>query len=312
MRWHALGVDYEMAGKDLIDSVKLSSRIARVLGARAAGRIQLRALPRRERAEDLEDRRATASRSNEWLAYASPESLSLVHVPEADRGEAALFRRHPAQRRRLSRLSRRLSAPGVEGAARQSGLAHSCRSAARARNPDPRRGTARRSRSPCCSISPRSPTPKIRRSCGGSSAATIRWRRRKPIPVSTAWFAMRSPIFAILSPPRSAIARPTTSSAAFSSRFRRSSPSCRRTRAPTKSSTRSTTSPGRFRAIRIIRPRARPPARPGVSNDFFNMVYAVLLGEERGPRLGSFIALYGLDETRQLIDKALAGELVQS
>ncbi len=35
------------------------------------------------------------------------------------------------------------------------------------------------------------------------------------------------------------------------------------------------------------------PERPGVSNEFFNMIYAVLLGEERGPRLGSFIALYG-------------------
>jgi lysyl-tRNA synthetase class 1 len=33
MRWVALGVDYEMAGKDLIDSVKLSSEIARALGA---------------------------------------------------------------------------------------------------------------------------------------------------------------------------------------------------------------------------------------------------------------------------------------
>jgi lysyl-tRNA synthetase class 1 len=52
-------------------------------------------------------------------------------------------------------------------------------------------------------------------------------------------------------------------------------------------------------------------ARPGVSNDFFNMIYAVLLGEARGPRLGSFIALYGLEETRQLIAKALAGDLVR-
>ena len=52
-------------------------------------------------------------------------------------------------------------------------------------------------------------------------------------------------------------------------------------------------------------------ARPGVSNEFFNMVYAVLLGEERGPRLGSFIALYGLEETRALIGKALAGDLVR-
>jgi lysyl-tRNA synthetase class 1 len=52
-------------------------------------------------------------------------------------------------------------------------------------------------------------------------------------------------------------------------------------------------------------------ARPGVSNEFFNMAYAVLLGESQGPRLGSFIAIYGLDETRALIDKALAGELLR-
>jgi lysyl-tRNA synthetase, class I len=52
------------------------------------------------------------------------------------------------------------------------------------------------------------------------------------------------------------------------------------------------------------------PERPGVSNDWFNMIYQVLLGEERGPRLGSFVALYGIEETRALIAKALAGELV--
>ena len=33
MRWHALGVDYEMSGKDLIDSVKLSGQIVRALGS---------------------------------------------------------------------------------------------------------------------------------------------------------------------------------------------------------------------------------------------------------------------------------------
>jgi len=52
------------------------------------------------------------------------------------------------------------------------------------------------------------------------------------------------------------------------------------------------------------------PERPGVSNDWFNMIYQVLLGEERGPRLGSFIALYGIEETRALIARALGGELV--
>ncbi|MCG5029607.1 hypothetical protein L0M97_13485, partial [[Ruminococcus] torques] len=51
------------------------------------------------------------------------------------------------------------------------------------------------------------------------------------------------------------------------------------------------------------------PERPGVSNDFFNMLYQVLLGEERGPRFGSFAALYGLDNTRRLIEDALAGKL---
>jgi lysyl-tRNA synthetase class 1 len=51
------------------------------------------------------------------------------------------------------------------------------------------------------------------------------------------------------------------------------------------------------------------PDRPGVSQLWFSAIYQVLLGEERGPRFGSFIALYGVDETRALIARALAGEL---
>ena len=35
----------------------------------------------------------------------------------------------------------------------------------------------------------------------------------------------------------------------------------------------------------------------------------VLIGQERGPRFGSFAALYGIDNTRKLIAQALAGEL---
>jgi len=52
-----------------------------------------------------------------------------------------------------------------------------------------------------------------------------------------------------------------------------------------------------------------PSGGPGVSVAFFQMLYQVLLGQERGPRFGSFAALYGLQETRVLIEKALAGEL---
>jgi len=53
-----------------------------------------------------------------------------------------------------------------------------------------------------------------------------------------------------------------------------------------------------------------PSGGPGVSVAFFQMLYEVLIGQERGPRFGSFAALYGIKETRALIDKALAGELV--
>ena len=52
-----------------------------------------------------------------------------------------------------------------------------------------------------------------------------------------------------------------------------------------------------------------PEGGPGVSGAFFQMIYQVLIGQEKGPRFGSFAALYGVNETRALIKKALAGEL---
>jgi lysyl-tRNA synthetase class 1 len=46
--------------------------------------------------------------------------------------------------------------------------------------------------------------------------------------------------------------------------------------------------------------------KPGVSLDWFNMLYQVLLGQEKGPRFGSFVAVYGLKNTLDMIDGALA------
>ena len=51
------------------------------------------------------------------------------------------------------------------------------------------------------------------------------------------------------------------------------------------------------------------PERPGVSNEWFAMLYAVLLGEAKGPRFGSFVALYGRAATQALIADALSGAL---
>ena len=76
MRWHALEVDYEMAGKDLIDSVTLSSKIVRILGKKPPEGFNY------ELFLDQEGKKISKSKGNgitieEWLTYASPESLSL-------------------------------------------------------------------------------------------------------------------------------------------------------------------------------------------------------------------------------------------
>jgi lysyl-tRNA synthetase class 1 len=51
------------------------------------------------------------------------------------------------------------------------------------------------------------------------------------------------------------------------------------------------------------------PERPGVSQEWFSALYRTLIGQEKGPRFGSFAALYGIGETRALIRRALAGQL---
>jgi lysyl-tRNA synthetase, class I len=48
----------------------------------------------------------------------------------------------------------------------------------------------------------------------------------------------------------------------------------------------------------------------GVSLSWFNTLYEILLGEPKGPRFGTFAALYGTLNTRALIEKALSGALM--
>jgi lysyl-tRNA synthetase class 1 len=55
--------------------------------------------------------------------------------------------------------------------------------------------------------------------------------------------------------------------------------------------------------------RKGPTGGPGVSVVWFSTLYEILLGQERGPRFGSFVAIYGIPETRSLIARALSGEL---
>ena len=107
MRWVALGVDYEMAGKDLINSVKLSGEICRALGGTAPEGFNYE-LFLDEKGQKISKSKGNGLTIEEWLRYASPESLVAVHVSRAEGGQAALFRRHPAPCRRVLSVPRRL------------------------------------------------------------------------------------------------------------------------------------------------------------------------------------------------------------
>lgn len=76
MRWAALGVDYEMAGKDLIDSVKQSGRICRALGSPPPEGFNYE-LFLDQNGEKISKSKGNGLSIEEWLTYASPESLSL-------------------------------------------------------------------------------------------------------------------------------------------------------------------------------------------------------------------------------------------
>ena len=76
MRWYALDVDFEMYGKDLIESAILSSKIIKLLGKiNPAGFAYELFLD--EKGEKISKSKGNGITINQWLEYASPESLSL-------------------------------------------------------------------------------------------------------------------------------------------------------------------------------------------------------------------------------------------
>ena len=75
-RWFALGVDYEMAGEDLTESTKLSSRIVRALGGTPPEGFNYQ-LFLDEQGKKISKTKGNGITIDEFLTYASPESLSL-------------------------------------------------------------------------------------------------------------------------------------------------------------------------------------------------------------------------------------------
>ena len=75
MRWAALGVDYEMAGKDLIDSVKVSSQVCRVLGGTPPEGFNYE-LFLDEQGQKISKSKGNGLSMEDWLRYGAPESLA--------------------------------------------------------------------------------------------------------------------------------------------------------------------------------------------------------------------------------------------
>ena len=76
MRWHAFDIDYEMYGKDLIESAILSGKICKILGKQNPNGFAYE-LFLDEKGEKISKSKGNGITIEQWLKYASPESLSL-------------------------------------------------------------------------------------------------------------------------------------------------------------------------------------------------------------------------------------------
>ncbi len=90
MRWYALGVDYEMSGKDLIDSVRLSGRVCRILGAAPPAGFTYE-LFLDEQAQKISKSKGNGLSVDEWLRYAPPEALGQFMYNQPQRAKRLYF-----------------------------------------------------------------------------------------------------------------------------------------------------------------------------------------------------------------------------
>ncbi len=300
LRWFALGVDYEMAGKDLIDSVTLSSKVCRSLGGRAPEGFNYE-LFLDENGQKISKSKGNGLTIDEWLTYASPESLALYMFQKPKTAKKLYFDVIPkAVDEYFSFLSaygrqdwkNRLGNPvwhmhyGSPPAADNPvpfAMLLNLVSASNAENSDVLWGFISRYAPGVTSDS----HPQLDALVGYA----IRYFNDFVKPTKV----FRDPDDV----ERQALSTLDEKLASLP--------------ADADGATIQDSVLDVARAIERYQDQNRkgPDGGPGVSVAFFQMLYQVLLGQERGPRFGSFAALYGIAETRALIQTALAGELVQ-
>lgn len=310
MRWFALGVDYEMAGKDLIDSVKLSGAIVRALGGQAPEGFNYE-LFLDEKGQKISKSKGNGLTIEEWLTYASPESLAQFMfqkptaakrlyfdvIPRAVDDYLNFLDAYPRQdwKQRLGNPVWHIHAgnpPPPEtlehaGEAKGTSVSFSMllnlAAVANAEDPAVLWGFLRRY---APTASPEN-HPRLDRLVGYAVAYFSDFVKPAKIyrPADDVERQVLQKIDATLGAlPAGATAEEIQASLYDVARA--------------------------VPRYQDFAAKGATPERPGVSNDFFNALYEVLLGEKKGPRFGSFIALYGVPETRKLIADALAGAFV--
>ena len=308
MRWYALGVDYEMAGKDLIDSVKLSGDILRAIGGSPPEGFNYE-LFLDEKGQKISKSKGNGIAVEQWLAYASPESLALFMYQKPREAKRLSFEVIP---RAVDEYLRFLAAyPGQDWKARVA--------------------------NPVWHIhGGEPPTPEILAPADGTNAATEVSFALLLNLVAVANSESKEVVWGFLrryAPHVSAQTHPRLDAlVGYALRYYRDFVlPAKKYRLPDEVEHAALaelserlgrlpegTSPEMIQSVLydVARPIPRyqdfaakgaTRERPGVSNAWFNALYEILLGEQRGPRFGSFVALYGIAETRALIEKALSG-----
>jgi lysyl-tRNA synthetase class 1 len=296
MRWLALGVDYEMAGKDLIDSVKLSGEICRALGGTPPESF-IYELFLDEQGQKISKSKGNGLTIEEWLRYASPESLSLFMYREPKAAKRLHFDVIPRQVDEYQQLldgyqrqdaKQRLSNPVWHvhsGQPPQSdvpiafSMLLTLVSSSNAENAETLWGFIGRYRPGV--------TPQTHPRLAALVGYAIHYYRDFVLPAKT----YREPTAAeraALIDLRDALAQLPADAAA--EQIQEVVYEVGRREPFLDGSGKIKTKDG----------------KPGVSLDWFNMLYQVLLGQEKGPRFGSFVAVYGLKNTVDMIDGALA------
>lgn len=299
MRWTALGIDYEMAGKDLIDSVTLSSKICRTLGGTPPEGFNYE-LFLDDKGQKISKSKGNGLTIDEWLTYAPTTSLGLYMyqkpktakrlyfdvIPKAVDEYYTYLSAYPRQtwKDRLNNPVWHMhngNPPAVDLPVPFAMLLNLV-SASNAENADVLWGF-------------------ISRYAKGASPET------QPELDSLVGFAIR--YFNDFVKPTKKFRSPDDVERETLKKIDQKLADLPMD-ADAHTLQNALLDVGRFTERYQDHTKKSPEGGPGVAVSFFQMLYEVLIGQERGPRFGSFIALYGITETRKLIADALAGKLV--